>query len=67
MDKQRYSDYSRDLEKACNCIDLKKSVRTSRKGIVAFRDWMVLLRQAFISGEQWLSIPKAMVFWLSLT
>ena len=67
MNKTRYNEYAKDLEKASNSIKLPKSVRTERKGAGGIRDKIVFYKQVWTVAETWAGLPKALVYWLALT
>lgn len=65
--QEKYKRFDSAVEQASDGIVLKQSVRTGRKGVASIRDKLVFYKQAFGIAEQWAALPKALVFWLSLT
>jgi len=67
MEKDDYALFCKDVEKITNMIDQRRSLKTERKGKARLRDTFVLFKTTWTHAEQWIALPRAIVYWLALT
>ena len=64
--KEDSIEYMEELRKFTDTINLKKTIKTERKGMARFRDKIVFWRTAWSAGIQFAAIPKEAIMWISL-
>ena len=65
--KDLYKEYCEEIEKYTNAVSLRDSVKTNRRGWAGIRDKLVFYKNAWTMGAQYASLPRELLFWLSLT
>ena len=62
-----HEEFCSRVEEISKKMSVKRGIKSPRKGVGRVRDYLIFFKNAFAQAESWAGLPKAVVFWLSLT